>query len=225
MQVNKLRRDIETLTKDKRNAEMSQRKMSEEKTQLEEEVERLRSAAKVRRRSVQKATNEAAQKSQELARIQRSGASIESAGSESRRRRSSRRGSDGGASDSSQRQGQGAEMFAQLAARAAEAERERLLDMLGSMHPAQSALVLRQAYESRDPLVDALGFEVANASEGALHQQLLDAVAAGSDGTVAAVGELFPDTTSDYDDDDDDDDEADEYQDEDAWIHSKKASS
>lgn len=223
MQVNKLRRDIETLTKDKRNAEMSQRKMSEEKTQLEEEVERLRSAAKVRRRSVQKATNEAAQKSQELARIQRSGASIESAGSESRRRRSSRRGSDGGASDSSQRQGQGAEMFAQLAARAAEAERERLLDMLGSMHPAQSALVLRQAYESRDPLVDALGFEVANASEGALHQQLLDAVAAGSDGTVAAVGELFPDTASDYDDDDDD--EADEYQDEDAWIHSKKASS
>ncbi len=222
MQVNKLRRDIENLTKDKRNAEASQRKLSEEKAQLEQEVERLKSAAKVRRRSVQKATNEAAQKSQELARIQRSVASIDSAGSESRRRRSSRRGGDGGASDSSQRGGQGAEMFAQLAATAAEAERERLLEMLGSMHPAQSALVLRQAYESGDPLVEALGFEVASASDDAMHQQLLDAVAAGSDGTVAAVGELFPDT-GDYDDYDDDD--SDEYQDEDAWLQRKKAAS
>ena len=48
MQVNKLRRDIETLTKDKRNAEMSQRKMSEEKTQLEEEVERLEEFTRIK---------------------------------------------------------------------------------------------------------------------------------------------------------------------------------
>ena len=113
-------------------------------------------------------------------------------------------------------------MFAQLAATAAEAERERLLEMLGSMQPAQSALVLRQAYESRDPLVEALGFDVASASDDAMHQQLLDAVAAGSDGTVAAVGELFPDTG---DSDEYDDDESDEYQDEDAWLQRKKAAS
>ena len=224
MQVKKLQRDIESLEKTKRLADVQVQKLSDELAQREQEVKRLQSDNKVRRRSVQKATNEAAQKSQELARMQRSGASVESAGSEARRRRSSRGGSDGGASGASHRQGQdqGAEMFAQLAARAAEAERERLLESLSVMNPAEVALILRQAEQSADPLVGALGFAVSGASDEALQQQVLDAVGAGDDGTVAAVGELFPDADADYDDYDEGD-EGDDYGVEDAWAAKRRS--
>ena len=113
-------------------------------------------------------------------------------------------------------------MFAQLAARAAEAERERLLESLSVMNPAEVALILRQAEQSADPLVGALGFAVSGASDEALQQQVLDAVGAGDDGTVAAVGELFPDADADYDDYDEGD-EGDDYGVEDAWAAKRRS--
>lgn len=217
MQVKKLQRDIESLEKNKRLADTQVQKLTDDIGQRAEEVARLKSQNKVRRRSVQKATNEAAQKSQELARMQqRSGASVESAGSEMRRRRSSR--------DSSDTAPQGAEMFARLAQEASRAERERLLQTLSAMPAAQVALALRQAEQSADPLIEALGFVVAGASDEALRDQLLDAVEVSDDATVAA-GELFPDQAGDdYDDDydDDHDDEGDDYDVEDDYLRAKR---
>ena len=116
------------------------------------------------------------------------------------------------------------DLSAKRAARAAEAERERLLELLEAMHPARSALVLRQAHERRDPFLETLGFEVAGASEDALHQQLLDELSAGTDGIVAALGELFKDVVADFEydeDEDEDEDDEDQHQDEDAWIRQR----
>lgn len=215
MQVKKLQRDKDSLEKGKRLAETDVKKLTEQLEQRIAEVSSLKSTNEVRRRASQRATNEAAQKSQELARMQRRGGSTESAGTEARRRRSSRSGSREEAAPA-----EGAELFARLASAdisISGAERQQLLSAVGAMPPAELADALHQADQDGDPLVGELGVTLGGASDEDLHAQVLSAIQRSERAADAAL-QLFPhDDEMSYDDEDDD------FGVEDNWARQRQA--